>query len=114
MTQDMTQNFYASNTQLIFNNKDVNDHSYFNAETSNRSLLNIHEEATQIVENPLHLADTQIVDNTQSQFESCVVVEERVDDIHDAATQVSYRASPLTLQYFAVLYICTIIKYNCS
>ncbi|XP_057654533.1 uncharacterized protein LOC130892869 isoform X1 [Diorhabda carinulata] len=82
MTQNMTQNFYASNTQII-DNKNGNAHQHSIVKQSNTNPYNIHEIQTQIREYPSVLSKIQVEQSSQA------VTEEKVNtDIHDAPTQI--------------------------
>ncbi|KAG5874478.1 hypothetical protein JTB14_009201 [Gonioctena quinquepunctata] len=101
MTQDMTQNFYACNTQLIFNQTTANksnDHSYFDPLQKDKELSatipdDIHEMETQVVlyppPQPFQREDKNSdLQPLQPVMEECVVEEAVDSDIHDAPTQV--------------------------
>nr|XP_023013616.1 formin-J-like [Leptinotarsa decemlineata] len=98
MTQDITQNFYAANTQLIFDHTvadQITEHSHIHSLQNGHSAdpENIHEMDTQVIEYPL----TNIQRNEPTcnsplivteNLNKCVIKEPVDNFIHEAPTQI--------------------------
>ncbi|CAH1116649.1 unnamed protein product [Phaedon cochleariae] len=95
MTQNMTQNFYASNTQLVINASTLNqsdEHNYSNISLQKSQQLNviedIHDMATQVEEYPKQCTAKSIFNKPFAKPSISRLIEKNMNDIHDAPTQV--------------------------